>query len=217
MAPIPSRTALLLLSLLALAPARAAALDAPDGRMQWSVWREGERIGSYTMTRRHQQGALIVDQEIDITVRVMFVPVFRYIHRDQETWREGRLVGLTAFTDDDGKRGDLDATPVSNGLVVDGPAGRFLAPPTVLPSSLWQIEMTKAPLLLDVESGNLLAVQAKMGAEEPVLGAEGDVLARHITMTGDLQRELWYGADGYMLREQFAGPDGTTIEFRREK
>ena len=35
--------------------------------------------------------------------------------------------------------------------------------------------------------------------------------ARHYTMAGDLERELWYGADGQLLQVIFPGPDGSQI------
>lgn len=201
----------------ALLAVPAHAIDAPDGRLEWSISRSGAKIGRYVMTARHQRGDLIVENEIDIEVELAFVTLYRYVHRDREVWRDGALVELTAFTNDDGKASNLEVETAAGGLAVDGPSGQLTAPAGIFPSSLWQIDMTKGNMLVDVERGRLLSVRFTMGAEEPVAVAGEDVRARHVTVSGDLSRELWYGPDGFLLRLQFAGPDGVGLDFRRER
>ena len=205
------------LVLLASAPSLASAIDAPDGRLEWRVSRDGAKIGRYLMTIRHQHGDLIVENEIDIRVELVFVALYRYVHRDREVWRDGRLVELTAYTNDDGTASNLEVEAAEGGLAVDGPSGQFTAPTASFPSGLWQIDMTKGGAFIDVERGRLLSVHFTVRAEEPVAVAGEDVRARHVTASGDISRELWYGPDGFLLRQQFKGPDGTTLEFTRDQ
>ena len=215
--PTPLVRALAVLVLLASTPSLAHAIDAADGRLEWSIFRDGEKIGRHLMTLRHQRGDLIVENEIDIRVELLFVALYRYVHRDREVWRDGRLAELTAFTNDDGTAFDLEVEATQGGLAVDGPSGKFAAPPESVPSSLWQIDMTKGGALIDVERGRLLSVRFTVKAEEPITTAGEDVRARHVTASGDLARELWYGPDGLLLRQQFKGPDGKTLEFTLDR
>ncbi len=205
------------LALLASLPSLAHAVDAPDGRLEWRISRDGAKIGRHLMTIRHQHGDLIVENEIDIRVELVFVALYRYVHRDREVWRGGRLVELTAFTNDDGTASDLGVEAAEGGLAVDGPSGQFTAPAGSFPSGLWQIDMTKGSALIDVERGRLLSVRFTVRAEEPVAVAGEEVRARHVTASGDISRELWYGPDGFLLRQQFRGPDGTTLDFTRDR
>lgn len=209
----PLVRALTALVLFASASSLARAVDAPDGRLEWRISRDGAKIGHYLMTIRHQHGDLIVENEIDIRVELAFVALYRYVHRDREVWRDGRLVALTAFTDDDGTALNLDVEAAADGLAVDGASGRFTAPAGSFPSGLWKIDMTKGSAFIDVERGRLLSVRFTVRAEEPIAMAGEDVRARHVTASGDISRELWYGPDGFLLRQQFKGPDGTTLEF----
>ncbi len=217
-APLTSLVrALTALVLLASAPSLAYAIDAPDGRLEWRISRDGAKIGRYLMTIRHQHGDLIVENEIDIRVELVFVALYRYVHRDREVWRDGQLVELTAFTNDDGTASDLEVEAAEGGLAVDGPSGKFAAPAGSFPSGLWKIDMTKGSAFIDVERGRLLSVHFTVRAEEPVAVAGEDVRARHVTASGDISRELWYGPDGFLLRQQFKGPDGTTLEFTLDR
>ncbi|HLI12329.1 MAG TPA: DUF6134 family protein [Alphaproteobacteria bacterium] len=203
--------------LLCAAAAPARAVDAPDGTLRWGIWRDGRKIGTDVMTLRHRRGDLIVEDEIQAADSFGIIALHRFIHRGREVWRGGRLLELDAFTNDNDKVSNLSAETEARGLVVDGPVGRFVAPPGVCPSTLWSIDMTTAPMLIDVISGNLLAVRFAIGAEQPVATDQGDIAARHVSVSGDLVRELWYGPDGLLLQAHLVWPDGKPVDFRRER
>jgi hypothetical protein len=205
---------LAVLGLLVTAPA-AWSLDAPDGTRRWSVWRNGDKVGDYVLTFSHAGGQLIVENRIDIVERLLAVPVSRYKHVDRQTWQDDRLMALEASTNRDGKKVNLSVRAAAAGLAVDGPEGNFVLLTAIYPSSLWSVEMTKASRLLDVESGRTLTVQITEGAEEPIqVGSQEDVRARHVSVSGDLARELWYGEDGILLRMQYRDADGAPIDLR---
>lgn len=205
------------LFVIALGAETSRALDAPDGTLGYQIWRNGEKVGTYKMTLHHRGSDLYVENEIEIVVRVLFVPVYRYFHRDQEIWRNGQFAELVADTNDDGKGSMVDVRPTTDGLLIEGTAGRYVAPAGILPSSLWKIDMTTASRVLDVENGKTLAVHFAQGPVEPIFFNGQDTPARLVSVTGDLSRELWYGADNLLLRERFAAPDGSMLDFRRER
>ncbi|HYB09354.1 MAG TPA: DUF6134 family protein [Alphaproteobacteria bacterium] len=205
-----------LLAFIAVAdPIRAYAIDAPEGTIRWTIWREGLKVGRQTMIVHHAGAKLLIDNEIDITVRRINVYVtHRYVLRAKETWTDGKLVELAAIVNNDDESAGVDATRTPSGFIVDGDGGHFEAPSNLVPSTLWHIDMTKSDAVLDVETGKLLSVKSSVGAEVPLPVNGRDVPARHVSISGDTTRELWYGPDGVLVRAQFDGLDGVPLDFR---
>jgi hypothetical protein len=202
----------------------ALAFDAPNTKHPFDILVNGVKVGRQFLTFHHEGKALVVENEIDIAVpRLVNSPLLnrvtsllsdRYMLRCREVWRGGALAEVTTDVNnyDEPVEVDLDAT--ASGLMVTGPAGRLPAPPGLVPSSLWQIEMTKAQAVLDLDSGRILNVHFSQGAEEPLAAGVEDVPARHVTASGELARDLWYGRDGLLLRQQYLDKKGQLLEFR---
>jgi len=221
--------AALLLGLMSGTAGPALALDAPNTKRPFDILVNGVKVGRQFLTFHHEGKVLVVENEIYIVapevwhnladralelLRVGKQVSDRYMLRCREVWRDGALAEVTTDVDnyDEPAEVDLDATP--NGLMVDGPAGRLPAPPGLVPSSLWQFEMTKAPVILDLDSGRILNVHFSQGAQEPLAAGSEDVPALHVTASGELSRDLWYGHDGLLLRQQYLDKKGQLLEFR---
>ena len=145
------------------------AFDGPVGKRPFAILINGVKVGHLFLNFRHEGKVLVVEDEIYIAPRELWHNLAdnaldvlrmgigldkqlseRYVLRCREVWRDGALAEVTTDIDDYGKpvEVDLDATP--SGLMVNGPAGRLPAPPGLVPSTLWHIEMTKAPAVLDL-------------------------------------------------------------------
>ena len=208
---------LLLASIAAAAPRPARAVDAPEGTIRWAIWRQGEKVGRHTMVVHRAGAKLLIDSEVDITVRrINLFVVHRYVLRAKESWADGKLVELTAIVNNDDEATGVEADRTPTGFIVDGDGGHFEAPASLVPSTLWHIDMTKSDAVLDVETGKLLSVRFTAGADVPLPVNGRDVAAHHVSMSGDGARELWYGPDGILVRAQFVGLDGIALDYRIE-
>ncbi|HUI17672.1 MAG TPA: DUF6134 family protein [Alphaproteobacteria bacterium] len=222
--------AALILGLIGGMRAPAHALDAPDGKRPFDILINGVKVGRQLLAFHHEGKTLVVENEIDIAspelwhrladrtlaaLRIDERVSEHYMLRCREVWRVGALVEVTTDVNnyDTPAEVDLDATP--SGLMVSGSAGRLPAPPGLVPSSLWQLEMTQAQSVLDLDSGRILNVHFSQGADEPLAQGAEDVPARHVTASGELARELWYDhGNGLLLREQYVDRKGQVLEFR---
>lgn len=204
------------LATLLLAAPPAFCLDAPDGTHHWTIWRNGDKIGDYRLTFSHENGMLVVDGHTEMVRRLFAFPLARYEQVARERWSDDRLTSIQSGTVIDGNnRRELRAEATADGLSVEGTVGNFVLHGATSPSSLWRIELTHTTQLLDLDKGQVLAVHVVEGADEPIqLGDQQDARARHVSVSGDLARELWYGPDGLLLRMQYLDQDGAPIDFR---
>lgn len=190
----------------------AAAQQLPS-QLAFDVRRGDSSIGRHTVEIRRNGETVAVDIAIDLKVSFAFVTLFEYRHRNREIWRDGRLVCLDSTTDDDGTPYRVTARATEAGLLVDGSAGRFTAPPDIVPTSYWNPETRKQTRLLDTQRGRLLNVAIAPAERAQVGTPTGAVPARRYRVSGDLRLDLWYTEAGHWVKTAFEAR-GATVEYR---
>jgi hypothetical protein len=167
---------------------------------EFTVLRDGDRIGRGTMTFVREGDDLRVALVVEAKVKLGFITLFHYRHDAEEVWRAGRLAAVRSFTDDDGEKRHVVGRAEPGGFVVDGPSGRVVAPVDVLPSSYWHPDTVRQTTLLDVSKGRVRRIVVDRLADESLSVAGRAVLANRYALTGDLKAGLWYGSDGTWLK-----------------
>jgi hypothetical protein len=227
------RLALAFLLAAAAPVAAAGAEDFPYGdTLRFSVYRNGEPIGSHVLSFRHEGDKRIVATTVDFSVKVMGVTAYRYSHRGDEVWAGGALQSLDARTDDNGKQYKVSARHQGGPLVVNRESSDPLAktmvndqglqkpetvretlPASVMPSTHWNVNQVKQSSLLNTQYGTLSRTQAKPVGREKVKTSSGTVEAMHYSYTGDITMDQWYDDRGRWVKAAFKAFDGSTIEY----
>lgn len=205
--------AVALVGLAVAAPAAGFASESVS--LGYDIRKEGESIGKEQVRiAREDDGATSVEVKTHTRAKVLFLE-FTYDHSRHEEWRGGRLVHMVGDTDDDGSKYHLEATRSNAGwtLVVNGQSSERAG--DLLPLTLWGRSILDKGELFSIIDAKPYKVQvASLGNEDVPVG-DKTVAAEHFRMTGDVQRDLWYGADGYLLRVTFTR-SGYPIEIVRE-
>ena len=191
----------------------AASAEAADPRtLTYQILMGDDPVGTETVRLEPQGDTLKVSVNATTRVKVLFLN-FRYDHQREEIWKGGTLDSVRARTDDDGTPHALEMTRRGAGyaVTVDGKTGE--APANALPLTLWTPEVLKRPVLLSVIDGKPNTVQATDLGPASLDIAGRRVEARHHRINGDVERDLWYTADGTLLKTTFkkSGYDVTYI------
>lgn len=196
-------------------PAGACELFPKQDGWRFLVLRHGNVIGEHLFTFSRRNGDFVVEVAIDIAVDLLGVTLFRFTHRAEEVWRDGWLHSLVSATDDDGtlwrleserRDGALRGTVNDVGFDVSG---------FVIPASLWHRDTPKTQVLFGTIDGRVKVVKSEALGEEPVTAGGRQVQARHWRLTGQLERDVWYGPDCGIARVTFPARDGSLITLER--
>ena len=194
-------TTILTVALLgAAAPGAMAAPQAsvpPSGRLTFDVIRNGRDIGDYVVSFRGKGNDLTVNVATDVSVKVPVIGVsaYRFKQDSTETWRGGRLAGLTSRTDDNGKRHDISVGTTS-----------------LIPASLWNADLLHSGQVLNTIDGSTDAIRVRKLGAEAVSTGQGQVSADHYAVRGGLDRDLWYeGAK--LVHVRFTTEDGSQVDY----
>lgn len=194
-------------------PAAAAPIPA-DGETRFAAFRNGSRFGSHVLTFRQEGSDLHLNVAIDFSVGVGPIKLFRYTHRNEEVWRDGRLLSLDSTTDDDGDEYWVKARADGDVLRVDGSAGQLELPGDTLSTSYWHERTVSRGQWLDSQKGQLVkSTVSDKGAEEVSAGGEL-IQATRYGLVGDITCDLWY-RDGRWVKLLF-DIEGSEIEYRLE-
>ena len=195
----------------------AAPLSArlPEGHVvEYRVTRDGAPIGSYTVTVHTEGDRVTVSSAVRIEVAFGFITLYRYALDAREVWRAGRLVSFDSTTDDDGERHAVRAVAEAGVIEITADGERWTAPPSVAPSSLWHRDLVDNATLLGVEDGDRLEVVVHWAGPEIVSVAGRPVRATRYIVSGDVERELWYGTDGVLVRLRLIARDDSEILYQ---
>jgi hypothetical protein len=183
----------------------------PKGVFIYSISRDGEPVGQQRLEFVGDQGKLRVLSHTDLNVKFMGLNLYGFDQQIEELREDDKIVSLTSESNDDGT-----IKKVSLALQGDRLKGSYNGTqrdidPHLATSLFWQQPALGASRVIDCVRGKERDVTVSdLGSETLDLPA-GRIEAHHYRVTGELNRELWYGADGILLAGQLQAKDGSLV------
>ncbi len=195
-----------------LAASHGASADAQDGLL-FEVSREGRPIGRHRVLLSGDGGRLTTSIEIDLEVRLAFVRLYAYRHRNREVWHGTSFVEFASETDDNGERHRVRAIAEKDGILVEGTAGRQVVALDHMPTTWWSRRLTEAGRWIDTQSGRILRASVTAVGRERRIAAGAEVEADRLRLQGDLELDVWYAEERWVGMEFRAQADGSLITY----
>lgn len=181
--------------------------------VRFRVLRNGSPVGTHTVTFSRQGRDIIAETRFDVQVELLFVTAYRYEYRAFDTWRNGCLIAMQAWVNNNGDRHEVVASADGDRLIIDGPNGRETARLGIYPTHHWNAGVLRSHAVLNTITGRIAQVRiVDQGVEIVAMNGESGP-ARHFAYTGDLQNQVWYDERGRWVKMRFQGTDGSTIEY----
>jgi len=184
---------------------------APQGTLTYGVFREGERIGTQTMTFEQMGDELTVRSDTSFDFTRLLVLGFSFIHQAVEVWQNGTLKEFTSFTDEDGNKREVHAQRAGATLLVTTQGQTRELPGSLIPGSLWHPNTIEQHQLLDPIKGRMREVNVQDRGREPVALPGRAVSTHHYALRGGMERDIWYDDGGTVVKVAFQARDGSTI------
>ena len=193
-------------ALLALPAIAAAPVPARPADLRFRVIREGSPIGTHQVLFSLADGVLTARTEVDIVVKRLGITFFRFSHRFEEDWADGRLRRATSRLDRNGHVVEMTARAEAGAILVRGPDGLGRLPAEAAPLSWWDSARLAGPLFAN-DTGQPLALR---WSHQALPG--GGTLWR---ATGEEESEGSYAADGTWIGWKTKAEDGSIVTYER--
>ena len=170
----------------------------------YTILKDGDPIGKETYMLDRDGDHTSVALTVDSAVRILFLD-FRYHHTRTESWNGTQLDKLSADTDDDGTKHHVEiAAKEGGGFTVSSDGKAVEAPADAFPLAQWNRAMVNHPVLIPVENDDKpYKVAFKDVGPDSLTIAGEKVATEHYSLSGDIERELWYDADGVLAKVTF--------------
>ncbi len=196
----------------ALLVPRSAWADSRTRRFR--IYRGGSEIGAQTITVTRADGRVEVAVDVDIAVRVLGIPAYRYTLETREQWQDGRLMRLDSECNDNGSAEFARARREGDALDIEGSQFSGTVRGALATTTYWTPEFLDRSLWLSTQDGTPFEVGARDNGMADYPTESGTVRARHWSVTGDLAGlELFYDSAGEWVGNRFDA-EGETAEYR---
>lgn len=180
-----------------------ASLASGSEMLNFRVLKDGEPIGYETVEITPTATGQTVTVKTLTDVRVLFLK-FHYDHQRTEQWQDGKLISVETTTNDDGTHYTWRASYVGDCYALQGKGvGKRDACDAAWPLTLWHEDVTGKTALFSVINAEPYAVKTEKVGEKTVMVENHKTPATHYVMSGDVERDLWYGTDGKLLKTSF--------------
>jgi hypothetical protein len=182
--------------------------------LEYTVLRDQETVGLHVIDFTRSGDTTNVKISTNVVVTVAFIPVYRFEHAGLETWQGSRLVSIRTRTNDDGTPHQLSATAEGDHLRVAGDASQGNVGGAIIPASLWNAAIVNQSSILNTLDGREMPISVVDQGNEIVSAAGAEVSAHHFTVSGGIDRELWFDRSNTLVRVAFAAKDGSHIFYQ---
>ena len=199
-------------------PKTALGLPRAAPNRRFSVLYKGNRIGTHAVSYSSTTVEMLVQTEIHIEAKLAFFPAYAFSHRSAESWRAGRLMSLISETVEQGELLRVEGMATPQGFSVQSKGGPFVASATTLTSDdLWTPAMLEQAKVVDARRGDIVGVNARKVADEPLVIAGGRVQAtRYEFMTPDYAGSIWYDQANLWVHGEFER-DGSKVQYQLDE
>ncbi len=183
------------------------------GDYEYTVLRDGDPIGTYRVTVSPGEGGLEVQATSDLAITFGPLTLYRFEHRREEIWRDGQLERMVARTDKNGDLYEISITKGENGYtrVINGREETFDPSTKVL--ALWHQDLFSYNSFLSPMEDLTYEISVDYVGEQEIELMKGKITASHYRMTGDTERDLYYDADGNIMKVGLLDHRGALIEY----
>lgn len=192
------------------------ACDAPESPATFVINHEtyGD-IGTHVLNFKCQGDDLIVETDVDVEVKILFVTAYERQARYREVWRDDQLLAYEARTNDGGDLYETRARIEGDDMIVDGVEKGVRVPLDTIPSHPWNIDVVDRPLIFGQRDGRIHKVSVQRAEPEVLTIGGKQIEAKKYVVQGDMERELLYDSEGNWLQWRLER-GGKTISVTRQ-
>ena len=169
---------------------------------EWSfrVLLDGKPVGEQHFVATSTDGTTRLETEASFKVKFLFATVYKYTHKNVETWEGDCLAGIQSSTDANGKNFSVTGKKRDGFFEVAGKGESEKLPACVMSFAYWNPSFLEHSQLLNSQDGEYLDVEVSQAEPDVriVRGEEVPAIKYQIN-EGKLDLQLWYSEENEWL------------------
>tara|TARA_B100000401_G_C52805384_1_gene720855 strand:- start:318 stop:1001 length:684 start_codon:yes stop_codon:yes gene_type:complete len=189
----------------------------PDNKeVNFDVIRKKKIIGYLNSKFIEDGDKLILHSILDINVKVLFIPAYKFFQETKETWVNGEFVSIDGFTDfEDEREYKILGKDVDDFFIASGMDGELKLDKNIVPLNYWNIEMLNEKEVFDTQKGIVREIEVKQLKDEKININETSILAQKYLFNASKNPKdkgpfpeytLWY-YEKELIKMEFKNPN----------
>lgn len=175
---------------------------------------DGKDVGSQHFQLQDNNGKIRMETEANLTVKVLFLTVYRYWHQNVETWENGCLNSIETRTKVNGKSMAVKGQRHKDYFAVTEPGDEVRLPACVMSFAYWSPRFLQEERLLNSQTGEYVEVDVS-GPVDVEISVRGEMqpARRYQLKAGDIDLQLWYSPDDRWLALESTVGGGRVLSY----
>ena len=208
---------LIIITILLILPSITSAFPIPDDKeVSFDVVRKNKIIGNLTTKFIEDKENLILHSVLNINVKILFIPAYKFFQETKETWRNKNFISIDGFTDfEDDREYKIKGEDTEGFFRATGMDGRLELNENIIPLNYWNKGILKQKELFDTQKGIVRNISVKKLKDEKIKINQSKLLTekyifnatKHPKDKGPFpEYTLWYYKDE-LLKMEFKNPN----------
>ena len=187
-----------------------------DNEVSFDVIRKNKVIGNLTSKFIKDDEDIVLHSVLDINVKILFIPAYKFFQETKETWRNGEFISIDGFTDfEDDREYKIDGKDEDGVFRVTGMDGSLELDEKIIPLNYWNKNILDEKELFDTQKGIVRKITVKKLKDEEIKINNSKLLSEKYTLNATKNPKdkgpfpeytLWYYNDE-LLKMEFKNPN----------
>ena len=202
-------------------PLLAQAFPIPeDKEVSFDVIRKNKIIGNLTTKFKVNEEAIILHSVLDIEVKILFIPAYKFFQETTETWMGNNFISIDGFTNfEDDREYKIDGKDEDGFFRVTGMDGLLELDEKIIPLNYWNKKMLKEKEVFDTQKGIVRKIEVEKLKDEEIKINNIQINAEKYIFNASINPKdkgpfpeyiLWYHNDE-LIKMQFKNPKDKKI------
>ncbi len=196
-----------------------------DKEASFDVIRKKKVIGILNSKFIEDNEKLILHSVLDIKVKVLLFPAYKFFQETKETWFNNELIEIEGFTDfEDDREYIITGKDTTDFFIAKGMDGELKLDKDIIPLNYWNINMLNEDEVFDTQKGIVRKIKVKKLKDEIIKINNNEIdtekfifnASKHLKDKGPFpEYTLWYHKNE-LVKMEFKNPkDKKTIKIIR--
>ena len=167
---------------------------------EFEIYRNAKKIGFHKLFFKKEDNKIIVNSQIETTIKLGYIPIFKYIHHGEEIWDQNNFIRAKTSTQKNNRYYTFNAVRQGSKIQIESRGKKIFVNGDNLITSYWHQDWLNKKQLIDSQHGKIRFINVEKKEIENISTVYGNISAQRYKVTGrqakpdgkKINYDIWY-------------------------
>ena len=184
-----------------------------DNKVNFDIIRKNKIIGNHEIIFSRNENEVIVETNINIKVKLLFIQAYKFSHESKEIWKDNNFIKFKGHTDfEDEREYFIEGYEDENNFYATGMDGKLILDKNIIPSNFWNMDVLKQDEIFDIQKGIVRKIEVKKLGNEDITIKNKKINCQKYILNASVNPKdkgpfpeytFWYNQNNELMKFQF--------------